>query len=364
MIALPQTVAAAPRTSTAWPEASAATAVWLFAVALIVYLMVVVGGATRLTGSGLSITEWKPIAGALPPMSAADWAEDFRRYQATSQYHLLNEGMSLGAFKVLFWWEWGHRLLGRTVGVAFLLPFAVLLALRRIPGRLVGRCALLFLLGGLQGLVGWWMVQSGLEGRVAVAPERLATHLGLALALFSGLIWTGLEALDGPAPASTSRERRWAIPAGLFAFGVYWQCLMGALVAGNQAGKIYNDWPLMGGRAIPDPYWEGGLWTTMIHGLAATQFNHRLLAYGLLALGAGLAIAIFRSGAAGRALRPWIVLSLALLAMQAALGIATLLMGDPLSLALAHQGNAAILLASAAALAWKARRATIPAPSR
>ncbi|MFO0412074.1 MAG: COX15/CtaA family protein, partial [bacterium] len=158
-----------------------AVAIWLFGCAALVFIMVVVGGITRLTGSGLSITEWKPIMGALPPMNAADWQEAFEKYRAIPQYTQVNAGMSLAEFKEIFWWEWAHRLLGRVIGVAFALPFAVFLILRQIPQRLVLRCTILLALGGLQGLIGWWMVSSGLSERVDVAPERLATHLGLAL---------------------------------------------------------------------------------------------------------------------------------------------------------------------------------------
>ena len=186
-------------------------AVWLFGVALLVLAMVVVGGATRLTGSGLSITQWKPVAGALPPMTAEAWARDFGLYRATPQYRLVNRGMSLGEFKFIFWWEWAHRLLGRLAGAAFAIPFVVFLAARRLPRRLIWRCGVLLGLGGCRALVGWWMVESGLEARIAVAPERLAIHLGLALLLLGALIWTGLEAWAGrgPAPIGVGTAGRW-----------------------------------------------------------------------------------------------------------------------------------------------------------
>ncbi|MES2723089.1 MAG: COX15/CtaA family protein, partial [Pseudomonadota bacterium] len=166
-------------------DRSRPVALWLFAVALLVLAMVVVGGATRLTDSGLSITEWKPVTGALPPMSAGDWNEEFARYREIPQYQQLNKGMSLEAFKAIYWWEWGHRLLGRLVGAAFAIPFAYFLIRRQLPKRLIWRCAVLFALGGLQGAIGWWMVSSGLSQSqlVSVAPERLTVHLGLAFAL-------------------------------------------------------------------------------------------------------------------------------------------------------------------------------------
>ncbi|HKT54389.1 MAG TPA: COX15/CtaA family protein, partial [Caulobacteraceae bacterium] len=183
-------------------DRSRLVAVWLFVTAALIFALVIVGGATRLTGAGLSITQWKPVRGVIPPLSAADWADEFQRYQATFQYHYLNAGMNLAAFKGIYWWEWTHRLLARLVGVVFFAPLLVFLALGKLPRRLIWRCVVLFALGGLQGLVGWWMVVSGLEGRVAVAPERLAIHLGVALILYAALIWTGLEAWFGaPRPA-------------------------------------------------------------------------------------------------------------------------------------------------------------------
>jgi cytochrome c oxidase assembly protein subunit 15 len=280
MVGLTHALAPVARDDVVKGARSRIVASWLFGVALLVFAMVIVGGATRLTGSGLSITEWKPILGALPPLSDRAWAEAFGKYRASSQYYLINQGIPLGDFKVLFWWEWSHRLLGRLVGLAFAAPLIGFLATRTLPRWLLGRCAALFALGGLQGLVGWWMVKSGLEGRAEVAPERLATHLGLALFLFAALIWTGLEAWSGPAQM---RRRDGSTLAGaIFAACVFLQCLLGALVAGNHAGLMDADWPLMAGRVVPEGYWQGGLWATFAHSLAAVQFNHRILAYGLL----------------------------------------------------------------------------------
>jgi len=351
MVGLTQAVASAARDDTAPAARSRIVAVWLFAVAFLVLAMVVVGGATRLTGSGLSITEWKPILGAVPPLNASAWAQAFAKYRSSSQYYLINQGIGLGDFKVLFWWEWGHRLLGRLVGLAFAGPFIGFLATRSMPRWLVGRCGALLALGGLQGLVGWWMVKSGLEGRAAVAPERLATHLGLALFLFAALIWTGLEAWAGP--ADQRRRDGWTLAGVVFAALVFLQCLMGALVAGNQAGLMDADWPLMGGRVVPEGYWQGGLWATFAHGMAAVQFHHRLLAYGLLAFALTLLI---RSAGSPRRLRLVIALVCLAVVAQAGLGIATLLSQVALPLALLHQANAAILLALATTLAWQARR--------
>jgi len=335
---------------------SQAVAVWLVAVAVIVFAMVVVGGATRLTGSGLSITEWKPVSGVLPPLSAADWVKNFQLYQATPQFHQVNAGMTLPEFKSIFWWEWFHRLLGRLAGLAFALPFFVLLALRRIPMRLIWRCVVLLALGGLQGLVGWWMVQSGLEHRISVAPERLATHLGLALILFCALIWTAMEAWSGQPRMRAARTGAWPAASMLFFGLVFFQCLLGALVAGNQAGLIDNDWPLMNGYLIPPDYAKASLWATLAHSQAAVQFNHRMVAY---------AVVIAAVGVAGSGLNSLLLMgqsrALALAVgvmavLQALLGVATLMTRVPLPLALIHQAGAAILLALATALMWRVRR--------
>ena len=331
-------------------------AVWLFAVALLVVAMVVVGGATRLTGSGLSITQWKPVSGVLPPLTAPDWAEMFAKYRATPQYRRVNLGMSLGDFQFIFWWEWAHRLLGRVVGVAFAIPFVVFLVIRRLPRRLIWRCAVLLALGAMQGLVGWWMVRSGLEARVSVAPERLAAHLGLALILFSALIWTGLEAWFGEAGAGARRRDGWTITSGVLAVGVLLQCLLGALVAGDKAGLVDNDWPLMGGALVPSDYWQGSFWATFAHGLSAVQFNHRLVAYGLLILGLVTSVVATRSRRVPGAIRGLCVALGVTLTGQIALGVAALWSGMSLALAILHQANAAVVLAVAVSLAWRARR--------
>ena len=329
-----------------------AVAIWLFTCAALVFAMVVVGGITRLTGSGLSITEWKPIMGALPPMNAADWNEAFEKYRAIPQYTQVNAGMSLAEFQGIFWWEWAHRLLGRVIGAAFALPFAVFLILRSLPRRLILRCGVLLALGGLQGLIGWWMVSSGLSERVDVAPERLATHLGLALAIFMGLIWTGLEAWNGE---SHSRSPvGWSRGAAVLLGAVFIQCLLGGLVAGAKAGFVYTDWPLMNGAVLPPVEWsKGGL--AFLHDQALVQFNHRLGAYGLLIGGTVYAVQAWRwrlaeglgAAAFGVAGALW---------LQALLGIATLMNGTPLWLGALHQAGAALVLAAATINLWMVRR--------
>jgi cytochrome c oxidase assembly protein subunit 15 len=332
-------------------------AIWLFLVAALVFAMVVVGGATRLTGSGLSITEWKPIVGAIPPLNDAAWADAFAKYKQIPQYQLVNKGMSLAAFKGIFWWEWTHRLIGRLLGVAFAAPLIAFLALRWLPPRLIWRVLVLFALGGLQGLVGWWMVKSGLAARVTVAPERLATHLGLALLLYAALIWTGLEAWDGSRRRGGIVRTPWWPAAAAIAVLAYLQCLLGALVAGNQAGLVDNDWPLMNGRLFPDDYWLGGLWRTLLHSRAAVQFNHRLMAYTLFAVAVGTAIAAVRSAETSGWIKGLAIVVGVLVTAQACLGIATLMALAPLSLSLAHQIGATVVLGVAVAFAWRARRA-------
>jgi heme a synthase len=331
-------------------------AIWLFAVAMLVLAMVVVGGATRLTGSGLSITQWKPVSGALPPMTHPAWAEAFARYRATPQYRVVNSGMSLGEFQFIFWWEWAHRLLGRLVGATFAIPFIVFLAASRLPRRLIWRCVLLLALGGLQGLVGWWMVQSGLEARVSVAPERLAAHLGLALVLFCALIWTALEAWAGESGSGERRRDGWTIAGAVLAAAVFVQCLLGALVAGDNAGLVDNDWPLMGGAIIPSDYWRGSFWATFAHGPSAVQFNHRLLAYALLVAALGMALAVARARQTPGAIRILALVVGAALTLQAILGVAALWSGVSLPLAILHQANATVVLGLALCLAWRARR--------
>jgi heme a synthase len=331
-------------------------ALWLACVALIVFCMVVVGGTTRLTGSGLSITEWKPVSGVLPPLSAAEWAKDFALYKATPQYRQVNAGMSLAEFRSIFWWEWSHRLLGRLAGVAFALPFVIFLALRQLPARLIWRCAILLVLGALQGLAGWWMVKSGLESRVSVAPERLAIHLGLALILFCALIWTAMEAWSGQGRARRAHTGGWGFAAFLFLGLVFFQAMLGALVAGNHAGLIDNDWPLMNGYLVPPDYAAKTLWATLAHSQAAVQFNHRMVAYAVVIAavgitGAGLNSTLLMGQSRGLALAVGVVAVL-----QALLGVATLMAHVPLNLALTHQAGAAILLAVATALAWRVRR--------
>ena len=333
-------------------DQSRAVAIWLFVTAALVFAMVVVGGVTRLTGSGLSITEWKPIMGALPPLSAGDWAEAFEKYRAIPQYEQVNAGMTLGEFKGIFWWEWFHRLLGRLIGVVFAVPFALFLIMRRLPRRLIMRCLVLLGLGGLQGLIGWWMVSSGLSERVDVAPERLATHLGLALLIFMGLIWTGLEAWNGQ-----ERSRHpvgWSRGAVILLGAVFLQCLLGGLVAGAKAGFIYTDWPMMNGEVLAPVEWGRGA-LAFLHDQALVQFNHRIMAYVLLIGGTLYAVQAWRWRLAeGLGASAFVVA--AALWLQAALGVVTLINAVPLWLGALHQAGAALVLAAATVNLWLVRR--------
>jgi cytochrome c oxidase assembly protein subunit 15 len=335
-------------------DRSRAVAIWLFTVAALVLAMVVVGGSTRLTGSGLSITEWKPVTGVVPPLGEAQWQAEFARYQAIPQYRELNHGMSLAQFKGIYWWEWSHRFLGRLLGVVFFVPFVVFAVMRQIPQRLFWRLGVIFLLGGLQGLVGWWMVASGLRDRVYVAPERLMIHLGLAFALMAALVWTALDAWAGYARRTLPSP--WGARALWLGGLIYVQVLLGALVAGNHAGLIYNDWPLMNGQFFPQDYAGPGLWATLAHSQGAVQLHHRLIAYLLFVAALVFGFAAWRSSELAPDAKRLALAVTGAVVLQACLGVATLMAVAPLGLSLAHQIMAAVLLSLATAFAWRARR--------
>lgn len=336
-------------------DRSRAVSFWLFLVAAMVLAMVVVGGATRLTDSGLSITRWKPLSGTLPPLSPGDWAREFAGYQAIPQFRLLNPHMSLDQFKTIFWWEWSHRLLARVLGVVYLVPFAWFAVRREIPSRLWGQMGGITLICALEPLVGWWMVASGLADRVHVAPERLTLHLGIAMALLGALVWTALDAAAGstrqPLPSPWGRRA-----LGLVAL-VYVQVLLGALVAGNHAGRVYNDWPLFNGHLLPQDYAGAGFWATLAHSQGAVQLHHRLLAYLLAVVALMVGIGAARSRYLPPASKVLGVGVGVIVAAQVVLGIATLLAVAPIGLSMAHQFIAALLLCLSVAFAWRVRRA-------
>ena len=336
------------------PSSRRAIAAWLLACCALVYAMVVVGGVTRLTHSGLSITEWQPIVGTLPPLDEAQWEAAFAKYRATPEFRLANADMTLAGFKGIFWWEYFHRLLGRLVGAVFLLPFLYFLARRRIEPGLAGKLAGIFVLGALQGAMGWYMVKSGLVDEPRVASLRLAAHLGLAFLLYALMFYTALTLLSPLRVASSDEARR---RAGFLVGLVFVMVLSGALVAAIRAGFAYNTWPLMDGHAIPpeilllDPWWDN-----FQHNMATVQFVHRILAIVVF-----LTVAIVwmrvRHEPPNRRARAWShALLLAALA-QVGLGIATLLLRVPLPLAALHQAGAVLVFTCALGVRHSLREA-------
>jgi len=328
---------------------------WLVAVALMIGAMVVIGGLTRLTGSGLSITEWDPILGVIPPLSTADWMEAFQKYQHIPQYIREHQGMTLDQFKGIYWWEWTHRLLGRTIGVVFLVPFLFFVWRGWITRSAIPRMIVLFALGGLQGFVGWWMVESGLETRVSVSQYRLAIHLGVALILFAAILWTAFEYLRG-AEARTGRHAV-RLPY-IFPALVYVQMLLGALVAGLHAGLIYNTWPSMDGRFVPEhPFFSQPWWINVFENAGLAQFDHRIGAY-IVAIAA---IVVLVSAMRGRLTGPALTSAYAILIVtfaQIALGIVTLLNQAPILLSALHQTTALLLLSATLWNAFEVRRSS------
>ena len=319
---------------------------WLLVCCALVFAMVVVGGITRLTHSGLSITEWQPIVGALPPLDEAQWNEAFAKYQATPEYQQVNRGMSLEAFKRIFWWEYLHRLLGRAIGVAFLAPFVWFLARQRIPPGYAPRLFGIFLLGGLQGAMGWYMVQSGLVDDPRVSQLRLTAHLGLAMVIFAAMFLTALSLLDGERTRST-RLPSLARFAKALLFVVFLMALSGGLVAGIRAGFAYNSFPLMNGHLVPPEIlmitpWYLNFWNNM----ATVQFDHRLIGLVLALLVPLFWWRVQVAPGASRRARVGAHVLLGLLAVQIALGISTLLLVVPLPLAAAHQAGAFLVFAA------------------
>ena len=316
---------------------------WLYGVAALVFALIVVGGATRLTDSGLSITEWRPIMGIIPPFTEAEWQEALAKYRMIPEYKLVNRGMSLDAFKVIFWWEWAHRFLARMVGFAFALPFVYFLARRRLTAGLSWKLAGLFALGGLQGAIGWYMVSSGLVDRIDVSHYRLALHLTVAFLILALLLWTAWGLL----PSANARPTRPAEPrhrrlAGLLVALILLQVVLGAFVAGFKAGLTHNTWPLMDGQFIPAGLWVMSPWyLNPFENATAIQFNHRMVAYLIVACAIWQAVSLVRADD-GRLAPSAMALAAGVLA-QAALGVWTLLAHVPLGLGLAHQGLAAIV---------------------
>ena len=334
------------------PQTSNAIFIWLLVIAAMVSAMILVGGATRLTDSGLSITEWRPVTGAVPPLTEAGWQRELELYRSTTEYQMQNRGMSLSEFQFIYWWEWGHRFLGRMIGLVFALPLLFFWVRGMIPDRLKLPLLGLFALGGLQGAIGWWMVSSGLVDRLDVSQYRLATHLGMAFVILGLSVWLALDARYGVNTRLPDRVSKWT-----FAFWglVFLQIILGAFVAGLDAGRIFTTWPLMEGRLIPDGYLGGMGWLqAAFESRPAVQLHHRWTAY-VVTLGAGLlAYGLWTSAHPDlKRAALWIG---GVTLFQVMLGITTLVHAAPLSLSLLHQAGAILLFSTAAVTAWKSRR--------
>lgn len=332
----------------------AALARWLWLVALLVIVVVGVGGITRLTESGLSITEWRPVSGVIPPTNEADWVQEFEKYKQIPEYKEINKGMSLDAFKAIFFWEWLHRILGRLVGGAMLIPLAWFALRRAVPPGYGWRLFALTSLVGLQGAIGWWMVASGLEYRTDVSHYRLATHLLTALFLLAGLVWTArdLSALARDPAARPARLTRFSIAVIAILFV---QLLLGAWVAGLNAGQVANTWPMMNDHLVPEGIdWRGGAWMAITNDPFLLHFLHRWWSWAAALALLWLARSLARRGAKREA-----GLLLIVVAAQMMLGIATVLSGVSLWIAVLHQVVGAILVATAAAALHRLGRAPV-----
>ena len=340
-------ISAAPQSAAAPRSGLSPVAIWLLAILAMTAAIVMVGGLTRLTESGLSITEWKPVTGVVPPLSEADWEAELEKYRSTTQYQVLNKGMSVAEFKLIYWWEWGHRVLARTIGMVALIGLAIFWWQGRLKGAMLRRGAVLVLLVGAQGALGWFMVVSGLVGRTEVSQYRLAAHLGLAFIIFA---WTMLMLLDLKRP----REGRAAQPgltlARITLGVVFLQVLLGGLVAGLDAGLTYNTWPLMDGSLVPDGlFLHQPWWLNFGDNVTMVQFQHRMTAYAVATLAVLCVIVAGRTGAG----KPSAGLLGSVTVGQILLGVLTLLAGaggeQPILLGAAHQFGALVLFAAAIA---------------
>jgi cytochrome c oxidase assembly protein subunit 15 len=337
----------------------AAVRLWLYVVLVVLFALVMVGGATRMTGSGLSITEWKPIHGVIPPLNQAEWQEEFEKYQQIPQYEQINKGMTLEEFKGIFWWEWAHRLLARGVGFLVAIPLVVFWLVGRLESGLKPRLVGLLALGGLQGAIGWWMVASGLVERVSVSQYRLATHLTLACVIIMAVTYIarGL-AIYSQRPAGRGIQRF----AGIMVLLVLVQIYLGGLVAGLHAGLTYNTWPLIDGAVIPgDLFAIEPAWRNLFENPKTVQFIHRMFAYTVLAAALWHALATTRAAPSStHARRAWVLVLLVL--GQAAIGVGTLLMQAHMHWALLHQAAAMVVLIFATAH-WRGTKGAYPLPT-
>ncbi len=321
--------------------------IWLMVLFALVFLMILVGGATRLTDSGLSITEWRPFTGAMPPLNATDWESEFAKYQEIDEFRLQNSWMTLSDFKLIYWWEWGHRQLGRVIGLVWGLGFFWFLLRRQIPTGWTPRLLLLGGLGGLQGAIGWWMVSSGVTSGTAITDvhsERLATHLGLAFVIMGFITWyvlsLGRPERDLMQARRAKEAKLYGLSTGLLHFA-FLQILIGALVAGIDAGRTYTDWPLMAGQFFPPHAFElEPLWTNFIENPGLVQFIHRITGYLLFAF----SVVVWLRGRASAHPNTRFAFNavFAAIVLQVVLGITTVLYAAPLTIALMHQGLAVL----------------------
>lgn len=332
-------------------DSSGAVAIWLWSLAVLVFLMVVVGGATRLTESGLSITEWKPLTGVIPPLSESQWQAEFESYKKIPQYAQLFPTMDLRGFKFIYFFEWGHRLLGRLIGAVMALPLVYFWASGRLPPGFKPKLLGILALGGLQGLAGWWMVKSGLTERVEVAQEWLAIHLALASLTFAALVWLAASLRRRPPELQRKRIAGLKLFAWATTLLVLVQISLGALVAGLRAGRAFNTWPLIDGTFWP-PLEKltllAPLWRNFLDNMLLVQFQHRLVAYALFVLALVQAFYAWRVARGTRAMRRAVALA-GLVTAQVGIGIVTLLLVVPLWAGLLHQAFAMVVLGMAAA---------------
>ncbi len=319
-------------------------AVWLLACCALVFAMVVLGGATRLTGSGLSMVRWEPISGVIPPLTAEAWEREFAHYQRSPEFQRVNYWMKVEDFKRIYWLEFWHRVLGRLIGVVFLVPLLYFLAARKLERRMTPRLVTIFLLGGLQGLLGWYMVKSGLIDNPHVSQYRLTAHLAAAVLIYSYMLWVALELLSPVVAAGRAAGRGLHRATVTLALAVFVTMLSGGFVAGLRAGKIFNTFPRMGEQWIPEGMYrlEPAL-LNWFENVITVQFNHRLLAIAVLVAILALWLTALRRGLAGPAMG-WLHAAAAMACVQVALGIATLLLHVPVDVAVTHQGGAVVLL--------------------
>ena len=343
----PETAAPAPRKAPDSRDAARRSIrIWLKILFALVVVMIAVGGLTRLTDSGLSITEWRPVTGALPPLSQVEWLAEFDKYRAIPEYQLQNRGMTLDEFKVIYWWEWGHRQLGRVIGLVWAIGFVWFLVRRRIPVGWTPRLLLLGALGGTQGAIGWWMVSSGLEGQMLdVASYRLATHLGLAFLILGLIAWYVLLLGERQMDLMQARRRRegsLGLQAGILVALLFVQILLGALVAGIDAGRSFIDWPLMGGQIFPETAFDlTPIWRNLFENAGLVQFMHRVWGYLVFLLALSLWWSSRRSPVAGvKRAFDWMMVALF---GQMVLGIGTVLYAAPWHLAIVHQFGAVVV---------------------